>query len=90
MVTSTAGGPPDTVALSGTGTEGYFLAGRNGEVGTFGDAVFHGDATKFRLAAPIISLATTPNGAGYWLLARDGGIFSFGNASSTARRAACG
>jgi outer membrane protein assembly factor BamB len=80
VVTSSAGGPPDVVSLSVTGTEGYFLAGAHGEIATFGDAVFHGDATHIGLTAPIISIATTPNGAGYWLLGRDGGIFSYGNA----------
>ena len=80
-VTSSSAGAPDTVQLSGTGTEGYFLAGAHGEVGNFGDAVFHGDASHLRLAAPITSIAPTPNGAGYWLLGRDGGIFSFGNAN---------
>jgi outer membrane protein assembly factor BamB len=79
-VSSSAYGSPDTISLSGSGTEGYILAGSRGEVGVFGDAVFHGDATRIKLAAPIISLATTPNGAGYWLLGRDGGMFSYGNA----------
>jgi hypothetical protein len=76
-----AGSPAQMVSMRGVGTEGYFVAGAKGEVGTFGDAVFHGDATGINLAAPIISMATTPNGAGYWLLARDGGIFSYGNAA---------
>jgi hypothetical protein len=26
-------------------------------------------------------MASTPNGGGYWLVARDGGIFSFGDAA---------
>jgi hypothetical protein len=71
---------PQSVSLSGTGTEGYFVAAAHGEVGNFGDAVFYGDATNIHLAAPMISLATTPNGGGYWLLGRDGGIFTYGNA----------
>jgi hypothetical protein len=71
---------PQSVSLSGTGTEGYFVADARGEVGNFGDAVFRGDATNIHLAAPIISLATTPNGGGYWLLGSDGGIFTYGNA----------
>jgi hypothetical protein len=25
-------------------------------------------------------MAVTPNGGGYWLVASDGGVFSFGNA----------
>jgi hypothetical protein len=68
------------ISLRGAGTTGYYLAGSRGEVGEFGDAEYYGDATDIPLKAPIISLATTPNGAGYWLLGRDGGIFSFGNA----------
>jgi hypothetical protein len=26
-------------------------------------------------------MAATPDGQGYWLVARDGGVFTFGNAS---------
>ncbi len=32
------------------------------------------------LNAPLVGIAATPKGRGYWLLARDGGIFSYGNA----------
>ena len=32
-------------------------------------------------------MAATPDGRGYWLVASDGGIFTFGDARSTARRA---
>jgi hypothetical protein len=71
---------PQSVALTGTGTEGYFIAGARGEVGAFGDAVYHGSAAREHLAAPIVSIATTPNGAGYWLVGADGGVFSYGNA----------
>ena len=30
--------------------------------------------------APIVGLAATPDGGGYWLVASDGGIFSYGDA----------
>src|SRR5262249_15807051 len=73
-----AGG--DTVALSGTGTEGYYLATYTGVVRGFGDARTAGDASSLKLAAPIVSMVTTRTGRGYWLLGRDGGIFSFGDA----------
>ena len=33
-----------------------------------------------RLNAPIVGMASTPKGDGYWLVAADGGIFSFGAA----------
>jgi hypothetical protein len=32
------------------------------------------------LNAPLVGIAPTPRGRGYWLLARDGGIFTYGNA----------
>jgi len=32
------------------------------------------------LAQPVVGMAATPDGGGYWLVASDGGIFSFGDA----------
>ena len=32
------------------------------------------------LNKPIVGMASTPTGHGYWLVASDGGIFSFGDA----------
>jgi hypothetical protein len=34
-----------------------------------------------RLNAPVQSLVPTASGAGYWLVASDGGIFAFGDAT---------
>ena len=33
-----------------------------------------------QLNAPIVGIAATPDGGGYWLVASDGGIFNFGDA----------
>jgi hypothetical protein len=33
-----------------------------------------------RLNAPIVGMASTPSGNGYWLVALDGGVFTFGDA----------
>ena len=33
-----------------------------------------------RLNKPIVGMAPTPDGNGYWLVATDGGIFSYGDA----------
>jgi len=33
-----------------------------------------------KLNKPIVGMAMTANGEGYWLVASDGGIFSFGDA----------
>jgi len=32
------------------------------------------------LNAPVVSIALTPDGKGYWLVAADGGVFAFGDA----------
>jgi len=41
---------------------------------------FAGSTGAIRLAQPIVGMAATPAGGGYWLVASDGGIFSFGDA----------
>jgi hypothetical protein len=41
---------------------------------------FHGDARRTPLAQPIAGIAATPTGNGYWLVAADGGVFSYGDA----------
>src|SRR5438067_1669630 len=49
---------------------------------SFGDAAgVAGDPTGLRPARPIVGMAATPSGNGYWLVASDGGIFSFGDAA---------
>ena len=48
---------------------------------TFGDAVDFGSMRGKSLAQPVVGIAGTRTGKGYWLVARDGGIFSFGDAT---------
>ncbi len=43
-------------------------------------APFYGSEGGSRLNAPIVGMAASPGGRGYWLVASDGGIFSFGDA----------
>jgi len=43
-------------------------------------ALFHGSATGVS-TAPIVGAAATPSGRGYWLVARDGGVFTYGDAT---------
>jgi hypothetical protein len=47
---------------------------------SFGDANFYGSTVSMRLNQPMVGMAATPDGAGYWLAGADGGVFSFGNA----------
>ena len=42
---------------------------------------FYGSTGGIHLNQPIVGMAATPDGQGYWLVASDGGIFSFGDAA---------
>jgi hypothetical protein len=57
--------------------KGYYLATANGAVYTFGNAVNHGSMATAHLNAPIVAMALDPATGGYWLVAADGGVFSF-------------
>ena len=61
-------------------TTGYWTATADGRVLPFGSVQPLGSIGGKMLAGAIVGMATTPTGAGYWLLGSDGGIFSFGDA----------
>ena len=79
------------VAMASTpGGTGYWLAASDGGIFAFGDAAFYGSTGAIPLNQPITGMAATgsspgtpqtPGGKGYWLVARDGGIFAFGDAA---------
>jgi L,D-transpeptidase catalytic domain len=54
-------------------------AGSGVNVRGFGGAHAYGSPNS-ALNAPLVGIAATPSGRGYWLLAQDGGIFSYGSA----------
>ncbi|MHB1717300.1 MAG: hypothetical protein ACYCV5_08250, partial [Acidimicrobiales bacterium] len=45
-----------------------------------GTAHFYGSMGGTHLNQPIVGMAPVPGGGGYWLVAADGGVFSFGTA----------
>jgi peptidoglycan/xylan/chitin deacetylase (PgdA/CDA1 family) len=51
-----------------------------GQPVAFGDAGLFGSTAAMALRAPIVGMAATPTGNGYWLVAADGGVFAFGDA----------
>ena len=59
---------------------GYWLAGRDGGVFSYGDAGFYGSAGSLHLAAPVVGMAAAPGG-GYWMVGADGGVFTYGTAA---------
>ena len=70
-------------ASPSTPGQGYYLYGAAGELGGFGNDEFLnylGDLTTVNLNQPIVGMATTPSEGGYWMVATDGGMFSYGDA----------
>ena len=53
----------------------------DGSLYTYGDAAFEGSVGGLALNRPIVAMASTPDGGGYWFVASDGGIFSYGDAT---------
>ena len=71
---------------------GYWLVASDGGVFAFGDAGFFGSIpglglsspdspTLPRLNAPIVGIVPSYDGRGYFLVANDGGVFAFGDAT---------
>jgi hypothetical protein len=48
----------------------------------FGDAGFHGSTSGMQLSSPVVGMAATPDGEGYWLVTRRGAVHRFGSARS--------
>jgi N-acetylmuramoyl-L-alanine amidase len=65
------------VLVSGTAAAGSVAGG----VLNFGSANPHGSLQGTNLDAPVVGMAATPDGGGYWLVASDGGVFNFGTAA---------
>jgi hypothetical protein len=76
---------PDDTGLFGNGYL-YWLVAKDGGVFAFQltfpyqGARFYGSMAGKYLAAPMVGIASTPDGGGYWLVAADGGVFAFGDA----------
>lgn len=51
------------------------------DVKAFGDAAFAGSTNEGTFNQPIVGIAGTKSGHGYWEVASDGGVFTFGDAT---------
>jgi hypothetical protein len=88
-IASTAGSVnPSSGSIVG---DGYWLVASDGGVFNFGNAGFMGSMGGQPLNKPIVSIIPGPyalnfsnfslQATGYWLVASDGGVFSFGNSN---------
>jgi surface antigen len=71
---------------------GYWLVASDGGVFAFGDADYHGSipglglgppgaSSGKHLNAPIVGMVPSADGGGYFMVASDGGVFAFGDAT---------
>jgi hypothetical protein len=70
------GATPVPPARSGS----YREVAADGGIFTYGGAGFYGSTGALTLNRPVVGMAATPDGRGYWLVASDGGIFAYGDA----------
>lgn len=68
--------------LQGQGVVGLYQAGAFGELLAWGDAKFYGDLSHVGIESPILAVAATPSGEGYWLMEAGGRMHPFGDAPS--------
>ena len=85
-------GPVTGTTPSGTGStgpadqptsesSGYWMAGSDGSVFSFGGAPYEGSLPGLGVhASDIVALVPTSDGRGYWMIGKDGGVFAFGDA----------
>jgi hypothetical protein len=74
------GGPAVRCAPPAGGPDAYRFSASDGGIFAFGNLPFCGSLGGQPLNRPIVGMAATPSGGGYWLVASDGGIFAFGDA----------
>ena len=67
------------VSVCGAQSASASSAGEQSAVYGFGEAPVPGSSVTS--IAPFVGMAATPDGKGYWLVASDGGVFSFGDAT---------
>ena len=59
-----------SLAIANDATQGYWEVGSDGGIFSFGTAHFYGSTGGTHLNAPIVGIASTQDGAGYWEVAK--------------------
>jgi hypothetical protein len=83
---------PVVAIAASASRDGYWLVAADGGIFSFGDARYHGSIPGLgigpaaspgpgpSLTAPIVGMVPSVDGAGYFLVGADGGVFAFGDA----------
>ncbi len=71
----------EQLVLPPSSNQGIVLTARDGGIFNLGNAPFSGSMAGQPLDEPIVGIAATPDGNGYWEVASDGGVFNFGSAT---------
>jgi len=69
-------------SVSSLPTPGYRMVTSAGGMLAFGGASLSGSLNGTTPPSPVVSMASFPGGGGYWLLSKDGQVYSFGRASN--------
>ncbi len=75
----------EQMVLPQQSVQGFVAAASDGGIFNFGAFPFRGSMGGVRLNRPVVGVAATPDGNGYWEVASDGGIFASVMPVSTAR-----
>lgn len=67
--------------VTGTGG-GYRLSAANGKVTGSGNATEYGSLSTSPTTDPVVGIASTPDGKGYWEVTRSGGVARYGDAGN--------
>ncbi len=70
----------EQMAFPPASSQGIVLGARDGGVFNYGTTQFAGSMGGRHLNAPVVGIAETPDGGGYWLVGSDGGVFNYGDA----------
>jgi hypothetical protein len=80
-VTLSATGPGTCYVYATIAPDANYTGATSADVAVTFTAVPNVSLTNEALNAPMVGLAATPDGGGYWLVGADGGVFSFGDAT---------
>ena len=69
------------VSISGQpGTNGFVITTSSGCAYAYNGGQYYGGMCGVALNGPIVGITSTSDGKGYWMVASDGGVFTFGDA----------